>query len=183
MKWICEVCGFIYEGEEPPAICPVCKVGKEHFKPLVKGHVWADEGEVGLVRGIDPKVQADLRVFFQEDCREAALYLAMGRAADREGYPEAASLLYRIAAEEAQHAAHMAELLGEGLSADTRSNMRQRLEAEVRSCREKKNKSDLARQLGYGGLHDALHEMSKDDSRQGRALEGLLKRLFPDQEA
>ncbi len=180
MKWICEVCGFIYDGEEPPAVCPVCKVGKEHFKPLTRGHIWADEGEVGLVRGIDPRVQADIRVFFLEDCREVGLYLAMARAADREGYPEAASLFNRIAEDEARHAAQIAELLGEGHSASTLDNIRQRLEAEVRSCREKKSKADLAKQLGYGSLHDSLHEMSKDDSRQGRALEGLLKRLFPE---
>jgi rubredoxin len=30
----CDVCGFIYEGEQPPATCPKCGVGPEHFKPL-----------------------------------------------------------------------------------------------------------------------------------------------------
>ena len=24
--WVCDVCGFIYVGEEPPIFCPVCKV-------------------------------------------------------------------------------------------------------------------------------------------------------------
>ena len=24
--WVCDICGFIYIGEEPPAFCPVCKV-------------------------------------------------------------------------------------------------------------------------------------------------------------
>ena len=24
--WVCSVCGFVYVGDEPPAICPVCKV-------------------------------------------------------------------------------------------------------------------------------------------------------------
>lgn len=24
--WVCDICGFIYIGEEPPKICPVCKV-------------------------------------------------------------------------------------------------------------------------------------------------------------
>ncbi|MBT9775350.1 rubredoxin [Clostridium sp. MCC353] len=26
--YVCEICGFIYVGEEPPEICPVCKVPK-----------------------------------------------------------------------------------------------------------------------------------------------------------
>ena len=24
--WVCDICGFIYVGDEPPKICPVCKV-------------------------------------------------------------------------------------------------------------------------------------------------------------
>ena len=24
--YVCDICGFIYIGDEPPAICPVCKV-------------------------------------------------------------------------------------------------------------------------------------------------------------
>lgn len=30
--WVCDICGFIYIGEEPPAVCPVCKV--PNFKIL-----------------------------------------------------------------------------------------------------------------------------------------------------
>lgn len=34
--WRCDVCGFIYEGEQLPEdyICPVCKVDASHFKKL-----------------------------------------------------------------------------------------------------------------------------------------------------
>ena len=33
-KWVCEVCGYVYEGEEVPDdfICPWCKHGKADFK-------------------------------------------------------------------------------------------------------------------------------------------------------
>jgi flavin reductase (DIM6/NTAB) family NADH-FMN oxidoreductase RutF len=31
-KWVCEVCGYIHEGESPPEKCPVCGVGPEYFK-------------------------------------------------------------------------------------------------------------------------------------------------------
>ena len=24
--YVCDICGFIYVGDEPPAICPICKV-------------------------------------------------------------------------------------------------------------------------------------------------------------
>lgn len=30
-KWRCLVCGYIFEGEEPPEVCPACGVGPENF--------------------------------------------------------------------------------------------------------------------------------------------------------
>ncbi|MFQ7801218.1 rubredoxin-like domain-containing protein [Coprobacillus cateniformis] len=34
--WLCDVCGFIYEGEQLPEdyICPVCKVDAPHFSKI-----------------------------------------------------------------------------------------------------------------------------------------------------
>ena len=34
-KWICTVCGFVYEGANPPAKCPQCGAPAEKFKELV----------------------------------------------------------------------------------------------------------------------------------------------------
>ena len=31
-KWVCTVCGYVYEGENPPAECPVCHAPAEKFK-------------------------------------------------------------------------------------------------------------------------------------------------------
>ena len=31
-KWRCKVCGYEVVAEEPPAVCPVCGVGKEFFQ-------------------------------------------------------------------------------------------------------------------------------------------------------
>ena len=35
-KWVCEVCGYVYEGDELPAdfVCPWCKHPASDFKPL-----------------------------------------------------------------------------------------------------------------------------------------------------
>jgi len=32
-KWRCLVCGQVFEGEEPPEVCPACGVGSENFVP------------------------------------------------------------------------------------------------------------------------------------------------------
>lgn len=180
MKWVCKVCGFIFEGDEPPEICPVCKVGKEFFELMASGRTWADEAIPGIARGVDAQVVSLLKERYLTDSREVGQYLAMGRAADREGYPEAADAFRRFAMEEAEHAGRLAELLGEGFSSETRNNLSVRIEAEAKECRDKKTLADLARGKGYDAVHDALHEMAKDEARHGRALEGLLKRLFPE---
>ena len=130
MKWICKVCGFIYEGDQPPEICPVCKQ-RNVFRLLEEKRSWADTHAVGLARGADPRVVAGLKERFGNDCREAGLYLAMARAAEREGFPEAAETLRRVALEEADHAGRLAELLGENLSEDTQANLSARVEAEA----------------------------------------------------
>ena len=33
-RWVCTICGYIYEGDEVPEdyLCPLCKHGKEYFK-------------------------------------------------------------------------------------------------------------------------------------------------------
>ncbi|MCH5229145.1 MAG: rubrerythrin family protein [Muribaculaceae bacterium] len=34
IKWLCMECGFIFEGKEPPRMCPGCGKTFEHFMPL-----------------------------------------------------------------------------------------------------------------------------------------------------
>jgi len=30
-KWKCTVCGYIHQGDEPPAVCPICGAPCEKF--------------------------------------------------------------------------------------------------------------------------------------------------------
>ena len=55
-KWVCQVCGYIYEGENPPEECPVCHVGAEKFEELKGEMVWADEHRIGVAQGVDEQV-------------------------------------------------------------------------------------------------------------------------------
>ena len=34
IKWRCLVCGYTYEGTEPPAVCPACDHPREHYMAL-----------------------------------------------------------------------------------------------------------------------------------------------------
>ena len=177
-KYICTVCGYVHEGDTPPEVCPICKAPASKFEEMKGDLQWADEHRVGIVEGIDPEIIEGLRANFIGECTEVGMYLAMGRVADREGYPEVAEAYKRIAYEEADHASKFAEILGEVVVADTKSNLSARVEAEFGACDGKKKLAALAKQNNLDAIHDTVHEMCKDEARHGRAFKGLLDRYF-----
>ena len=177
-KYICTVCGYVHEGDAPPEVCPICKAPASKFEEMKGELQWADEHRVGIVEGIDSEIIEGLRANFMGECTEVGMYLAMGRVADREGYPEVAEAYKRIAYEEADHASKFAEILGEVVVADTKSNLSARVEAEFGACDGKKKIASLAKQNNLDAIHDTVHEMCKDEARHGRAFKGLLDRYF-----
>ncbi len=178
-KFVCTVCGYIFEGTAPPAECPQCKATADKFSEREAGTLsWADEHRIGVAQGIDAELVEGLKAHFMGECTEVGMYLAMSRQADREGYPEVAEAYKRIAFEEAEHAAKFGELLGEVVKADTKANLAARVEAENGACKGKKDMATRAKQLNYDAIHDTVHEMCKDEARHGQVFAGLLKRYF-----
>ena len=152
-KWVCPVCGYVHEGDTPPEFCPQCKVPGSKFTELKESEklVFADEHKVGVAKAVeDEEILAGLKANFEGECTEVGMYLAMARAAHREGYPEVGLYYEKAAWEEAEHAAKFAELLGDV----------------------------VAKQLNLDAIHDTVHEMAKDEARHGKAFEGLLNRYF-----
>jgi len=178
-KFVCTICGYIYEGTAAPENCPQCKAPASKFQEQEAGELtWADEHFIGVAKDIDPKILEGLRMNFTGECTEVGMYLAMSRQAEREGYIEVAEAYKRIAFEEADHAAKFAELLGEVVWADTKTNLQRRLEAENGACKGKKELAVMAKQQNLDAIHDTVHEMCKDEARHGKVFQGLLKRYF-----
>ena len=179
-KFVCSVCGYVSEGENPPDKCPQCGASADKFKEKENSGemTWADGHVIGVAEGVDKEVIEGLQANFTGECTEVGMYLAMSRQADREGYPEIAEAYKRIAWEEAEHASRFAELLGEVLVADTKTNLKVRVEAENGACTGKKELATKAKQLNLDAIHDTVHEMCKDEARHGKAFEGLLNRYF-----
>lgn len=177
-KFVCKVCGYVHEGNEPPEVCPVCKADSSKFEEIKDTLAWADEHRIGVARDVDGEIIEDLRSNFLAECTEVGMYLAMGRQADREGYPEVAEAYTRIAYEEADHASRFAEMLGELVKPNTKENLKARVEAEYGACEGKKKLATLAKQKNLDAIHDSVHEMCKDEARHGRAFKGLLERYF-----
>ena len=129
-KWVCTVCGYVYEGDAAPEFCPVCKAPASKFKEQAGEMTWAAEHVVGVAQGVSEDILADLRANFEGECSEVGMYLAMARVAHREGYPEIGLYWEKAAYEEAEHAAKFAELLGEVVTDSTKKNLEMRVAAE-----------------------------------------------------
>ena len=179
-KWVCNVCGYVYEGDAAPETCPVCKAPASKFTKQDAEMTWAAEHVVGVASDVPEDIKADLRANFEGECSEVGMYLAMARVAHREGYPEIGLYWEKAAYEEAEHAAKFAELLGEVVSPSTKENLKVRVEAENGATAGKFDLAKRAKALNLDAIHDTVHEMARDEARHGKAFEGLLKRYFGD---
>ncbi len=149
-KWICQVCGYVFEGENPPEKCPQCGVGPEKFSEQKGEMSWAAEHVVGVAAGVDAEILEGLRANFSGECTEVGMYLAMARVAHREGYPEIGLYWEKAAYEEAEHGATAGKMAI----------------------------AKKAKELGLDAIHDTVHEMARDEARHGKAFKGLLERYF-----
>ena len=180
MKYKCLVCGQTFEisdGQE--IVCPVCGASGDNVVPYKEEEMtWPAEHAVGIAKGVDEEILKGLRNHFNGECSEVGMYLAMSRQALREGYPEIASALDKIAHEEAEHAARFGEMLGELVSKSTKENLEKMLAGENGACHGKMAIAKKAKELNLDAIHDSVHEMARDEARHGKALQALLKRYF-----
>ena len=99
MKYKCMVCGHIYDEEKAGVKfadlpddwkCPICKQPKSKFEPVNETAelTWASEHKIGIASDLDEEMKDFLRAEFAGECSEVGMYLAMSRAAIRQGYPE-----------------------------------------------------------------------------------------------
>ncbi len=181
MKYVCPVCGYVYIGESAPEKCPQCGVPGSKFKVVEEDGgklTFACEHEIGITEGVPEEIIKGLRDNFQGECTEVGMYLAMARAAHREGYPEIGMYYEKAAYEEAEHAAKFCEMLGELVSPSTKKNLQLRVDAEHGATQGKLDLAKMAKENNLDAIHDTVHEMAKDEARHGKAFEGLLNRYF-----
>ena len=178
-KFVCKVCGYVYEGESAPEKCPQCGASRDKFEKVEETKLsWATEHVVGITDGVSADIIEDLRANFNGECSEVGMYLAMARVAHREGYPEIGLYWEKAAYEEAEHAAKFAELLGEVVTDSTKKNLQMRVEAENGATAGKTDLAKRAKAAGLDAIHDTVHEMARDEARHGKAFKGLLERYF-----
>ena len=133
------------------------------------------ENKLGVCKGSE--VEEEVNMNFKGECSEVGLYLAMARVAMREGYPEIAAALEKIAWEEAQHAAVFAEMNGL-VSESTKENLEKMLNGEINANRGKREAALKAKEKGIDEAHDFFDVSARDEARHARALKALIDRYF-----
>jgi len=131
--------------------------------------------KLGVAKGT--AVEEAVMANFRGETAEVGLYLAMARQAQREGYPEIAEALKRIAWEEADHSARYAELNGL-ISENTKDNLEKMLNGEIGANKGKREAAVKAKEVNVDEAHDLFDESSRDEARHAQMLKGLLDRFF-----
>ena len=76
-KFRCLVCGYVYEGENPPAECPQCHAPASKFVEIKDEDgkpQWACEHHIGDGKVEDQEVLQGLKDHFNGECSEVGMY-------------------------------------------------------------------------------------------------------------
>lgn len=96
-KFICTVCGYVYEGDTPPAQCPVCKVGPDKFKEVA-------ESAASGSKYAGTRTEKNLQEAFAGESMARNKYRYFSEIAKREGYEQIADIFMQTSDQEGQHA-------------------------------------------------------------------------------
>ncbi len=157
-KWVCTVCGYIHEGEQPPEFCPVCKQPAEKFKKL------EEENKKNPYSGT--RTEKNLWEAFAGESQARNKYTYFASVAKKAGYEQIAALFLQTAENEKEHAKLWFKALGE--LGDTAENLLHAAEGEnaewtdmyVRMAREADEEGfhELAEQFRGVAAIEKLHE-------------------------
>ena len=110
-KFICTVCGYVYEGEKAPAECPVCHVKADKFQ----------EFDPEALKGT--KTEANLQAAFAGESQAHTKYGYYASKAKKEGYEQISALFAETSLNEKEHAKLWFKFLHGGNIATTTVNL------------------------------------------------------------
>ena len=94
-KFKCTVCGYIHEGDNAPAECPICHVGADKFEKV-------EEAKTNPYSGT--KTEQNLLAAFAGESQARNKYTYFASVAKKEGFEQIAALFTHTADNEKEHA-------------------------------------------------------------------------------
>lgn len=130
--------------------------------------------ETNLAETKGTELERAVKQTFTGETKEAGLYLAIARQAQRQGYGHIAEILKTLALEELDHAATCAELNGM-ITDDCFTDIKQMLEGEIFANSTKRSDALKSNALQIESAREFFNIASKDEGRHARILEGILR--------
>ena len=106
VKWVCKICGYVHEGDEPPAECPLCKHPSTDFEKVVEAPAQGNK-----LAGT--KTEKNLWEAFAGESQARNKYTYYASVAKKNGCEQIAALFLKTADNEKEHAKLWFKALGE----------------------------------------------------------------------
>ena len=145
MKFICKVCGYIYEGDLVPEVCPVCKQ-KDVFEPMDIKPV--DNPYAGT------KTEKNLWEAFAGESMARNKYTYFASVAKKAGYEQIAALFLKTAENEKEHAKLWFKALNQ--LGDTPANLLHAAEGENAEWTDMYDR--MAKEADEEGFHELANQ-------------------------
>lgn len=104
-KWVCRICGYVHEGDNPPEICPLCKHPSTDFDKVVE--------KPAKNKYAGTKTEKNLWEAFTGESQARNKYTYYASVAKRNGCEQIAALFLKTAENEKEHAKLWFKELGE----------------------------------------------------------------------
>ena len=159
MKYVCTVCGYVYDEEKEgkkfadlPAdwVCPLCGVGKDMFKPVDEPK--AEEPKKNPYAGT--KTEKNLWEAFAGESQARNKYTYFASVAKKAGYEQIAALFLKTAENEKEHAKLWFKALGE--LGDTEANLKAAADGENYEWTDMYDR--MAKEADEEGFHDLAEQ-------------------------
>lgn len=144
MKYVCSVCGYVYEGDVPPEECPRC-----HQKGVFKA--MSDEKKNPYA---GTKTEKNLLEAFAGESQARNKYTYFASVAKKAGYEQIAALFLKTAENEKEHAKLWFKALG--LLSDTEENLKAAADGENYEWTDMYDR--MAKDADEEGFHDLAEQ-------------------------
>lgn len=171
-RWVCQVCGYVHVGDEPPEACPVCGQPSTVFKEKVE-----PASLHGATKGTDLDFIA--KEAARAELNGTLMYYALARLAAEQGLDDVAKTLIDSANQEAVHAGFYATLNGK-YPKDFWSLLDKVKMLEYEGEGRVKALADKFRECGLTAAADEMETFAAQERHHGVVLEEIFKKYKPD---
>jgi rubrerythrin len=145
MKYVCKVCGYVYEGDNPPEECPKC-----HQRGVFEA-VTEDKAKNPYA---GTKTEKNLLEAFAGESQARNKYTFFAEVARRQGFEQIAAIFERTAINEMSHARMWATAVG--LVGDTAENLNSAAAGENYEWTDMYDR--MAKEADEEGFHDLAED-------------------------